>query len=246
MSYVEPKTALSADDCYFYHRMDLPGVDEKPWEWDLRGDEASYLGGFDFAGKRVLEFGAANGGLTFWMEAQGAEVVGVDLSPDMEKHSWDVIWKPGMDAAAVYSSLSEKMARLNNGWFYAREQLGGRARLVHATAYNAPPEIGIFDVVTFGSILLHLRDPLGALEQGLRFTRDCVIITDRHLAADADQPIARLAAARKKNTWWHVSPELYRQYLRAIGFKVERLTTGMFRHVNQPVELFTIVARRAG
>ena len=47
---------------------------------DLRGREDSYLGRYDFNGKRVLEFGPANGGLTFWMEQQGAEVVALDLS----------------------------------------------------------------------------------------------------------------------------------------------------------------------
>ena len=59
------------------------------------------------------------------------------------------------------------MRKLNNGFWYAHEKLGSKSKLVHATAASIPEEVGMFDVVTLGAVLLHLRDPIGALERAL-------------------------------------------------------------------------------
>ena len=68
------------DECYFYHHMDLPGLDEVGKGWDLRETINEYLGGYDFRGKRVLDVGTASGFLTFEMEKRGAEVVSFDMA----------------------------------------------------------------------------------------------------------------------------------------------------------------------
>lgn len=60
----------------------FPGTARSSVSGILRGHEADYLGHVNLAGKRVLEIGPASGHLTFWMEAQGAEVVGFDLGPN--------------------------------------------------------------------------------------------------------------------------------------------------------------------
>jgi hypothetical protein len=68
-------------ECSFYHTMDLPGYGLIEGEWDFRKTAGTYLGGVNFAGKRVLDVGTTDGFLCFYAEQQGArEVVGVDLS----------------------------------------------------------------------------------------------------------------------------------------------------------------------
>ena len=176
--YAEPKKGVSLQEATFYHRLDLPELQERKWMWDLRGDESRHLGNVDFAGKRVLEFGTANGALRFWMERQGAEVVAVDLSPDVSKTSWDTLLLPDDDPTEVNKRMASGVQRLNNGFWYAHERLESKARLVHGTAYQVPKEIGKFDVVTLCAILLHLRDPIGALANALQFTRNTIIIAD--------------------------------------------------------------------
>jgi hypothetical protein len=139
--YVEPKRGIDPQEIAVYHRIDLPGLKDEKWLWDLRGDENSYLGSYDFYGKRVLEFGAANGGLTFWMEQQGAEMVAVDLSPDIAKTSWDVLFGPGDDVAEVKRVMSRGIQRLTNGFWYAHEQLGSKARF---SPWDRLPRIGFY------------------------------------------------------------------------------------------------------
>lgn len=236
----------------YYHR--TPYGPDDGWSWDLQGDEGRYLGELDFAGKRVLEVGPANGGLTFWMTRQGASVVSVDLGPDPEATPWDALVRPGDDEQELKANMARLSAHLNDNWRYGRAYHDGDAELVNATAYTIPERLGTFDVVVWASVLLHLRDPLRALEHGLSFARDAVVITDatpRLLpSADWERPIAYLVpspAVRTPHggvTWWHLSPKLLEHYLELRGFRVLRRTVGEFRHSSGPVELFTIVAAR--
>jgi SAM-dependent methyltransferase len=254
MPYVEPTRGVDPRDAAIYHRIDVPGLEDKKWVWDLRGDEASYLGNYDFSGKRVLEFGAANGGLTFWMEQRGAEVVAVDLSPDVARTSWDVLFGPEDDVAEVKRVMSRGIQRLTNAFWYAHEQLGSKARLVHGTAYHVSNEIGRFDVVTLASILLHLRDPLGALENAVSFTDKSVIITDivpRFIREDLQQlPLAYFMPDKSRRkphggwTWWQITAEVYLRFLELKGFSVVSCTSGFYKHASQVQKLFTIVAER--
>jgi hypothetical protein len=228
--YVEPKRGIAPQDTEMYHRIDLPGVEDMKWLWDLRGHEDSYLGRYDFNGKRVLEFGAANGGLTFWMEQQGAEVVAVDLSPDIARTSWDVLFGPEDNVTEIKRVMSTTMRHLNNGFWYAHEHLDSKARLVHGTAYDVPTEIGRFDVVTLAAILLHLRDPFGALENAISFTDQSIIITDavpvfisddlQHLPLAYFMPAKRFRAPHGGWTWWQATAEVYVRFLELKGLRV--------------------------
>ena len=58
---------VNADDYYFYHTIDLPGLGEMIGEWDLRPSTDNYLEHVSLTSKRVLEMGAANGFLSFYM-----------------------------------------------------------------------------------------------------------------------------------------------------------------------------------
>src|SRR4051812_48384831 len=87
--FAEPRHVDDPESCLFYHTIDLPephGTVEG--YWDLRATMREYLGNFDFAGKRVLDVGAAGGALTFYVESQGAEVVSFDMASGEQ---WDVV-----------------------------------------------------------------------------------------------------------------------------------------------------------
>jgi hypothetical protein len=60
-SYAEPLTVDRPEDCFFYHKVHIPGVGDVGEQWDLRASIDDYLGRFDFRGKRVLDVGAAAG-----------------------------------------------------------------------------------------------------------------------------------------------------------------------------------------
>jgi len=189
------------------------------------------------------------------MERQGAEIVAVDLSPDIDKTSWDLLILPEDDAAQIKAAQSRGIQRLTNGFWYVHEQFDSKAKLVYATAYRVPTEIGRFDVVTLCSVLEHLRDPIGALENALNFTDNAIIITNivpHFISEDLQKlPLAYFMPDRAQRslhggwTWWHFFPEVYVRYLDLKGFKIISNTTRSYKHVAGPQKVFTIVAERA-
>jgi hypothetical protein len=99
--YADPRAVRDIENCFFYHRMELPGVGVVGGQWDLRETIEDYLAAFPFAGKRVLDVGAASGFPGFEMERRGAEVVSFDMSPDGR---WDIVPLVGLDLDAVVST----------------------------------------------------------------------------------------------------------------------------------------------
>ena len=51
-SYATSLPVDSPNHCFFYHRINIPGLGEVGTQWDLRLCIHSYLGKFDFRGKR--------------------------------------------------------------------------------------------------------------------------------------------------------------------------------------------------
>jgi hypothetical protein len=171
-----PKRGVAREDCWFYHTVDVPGHGTVVGQWDLRAGVDDYLGQIDFQGKRVLEMGTASGFLCFSMEKRGADVVAFDLAP---KADWDIV--PLSRCPDLSPLLDHKLAlldRMRNGYWLCHEAFKSRARVVYGTVYDVPASIGPVDVCTFCSILLHLRDPFLALANGLRLTRETVVVSE--------------------------------------------------------------------
>jgi hypothetical protein len=201
-----PKRGLALADCWFYHTLDVPDHGTVAGPWDLRAGVDDYLGRVAFDGKRVLEMGTANGFLCFSMEQRGADVVAFDLAPDKK---WDLVPLARCpDLGGYFERRWEHLARLRNAFWLCHEAFESRARVVYGTVYDVPATIGPVDVCTFGSILLHLRDPFLALANGLRLTRETVIVTD--LLPDFVAPVALCKGVQAR-------PPLWRRACRKLG-----------------------------
>jgi SAM-dependent methyltransferase len=254
------------EDCYFYQTVDLPTHGLQLGEWDLRGNVDVYLGSIALDGKRVLELGTANGFLCFEMESRGAEVVGFDLGEDCD---WDLV--PYGGAKPSQAERHEISRRLHNAWWLAHSLVGSAARVCYGNVYEIPTSLGEFDVVTAGSILLHLRDPFAALEQAAAAARSTVVVTDqipvlpRRSAIGALQLLRRFnprladrllpdliflpdaAKSAPTDTWWRISPELVCRILRVLGFSHQTVTyhQQMYNYpVARLIPMYTVVASR--
>src|SRR5262249_514123 len=157
--FAQPRVVTDVRDCCFYHTMEIPGHGVVEGQWDLRRGVDKYLGNVAFAGKRVLDVGAASGFLTFHMESQGADLIPYDLAPE---HSWDVVPFAGIDLMEYLRERRETIRKLNNGYWFSHRAMASEAHMVHGTVYAIPEAIGTVDIATCG-ILLHLRDPFLAL-----------------------------------------------------------------------------------
>ncbi|BBC70935.1 conserved hypothetical protein [Altererythrobacter sp. B11] len=247
--YSRPRDVQSLDECYFYHSMDVPGYGPVQGEWDLRGRIGPYLGNFNFAGKRVLDVGAASGILSFHMETQGAEVVSFDLSDD---YDWDIVPFAANDADSMRQERRRHLRRINNGYWLCHRAFQSRARMVNGVVYDIPQTIGPVDVSVFGSILLHLRDPFLALENAARLTRETMIVADL-------SPYGKLASRYRRTPrfmpradrpdgisdgWFRLPPLLVQEYLGILGFGQQSITWHDFQYGGRMRPIYTIIAHR--
>lgn len=248
-TFAQPREVTDPADCFFYHFMDLPALGAVGDEgWDLRAGVEAYLGRTNVRDRRVLEIGPASGYLTFHMEEQGADVVGVELGPGTP---WDVVPQAGLDLGAILEERRAIMERVRNSFWLARRALGATAQIHYGTAYQLPAELGRFDISVMASVLLHTRDPLRIVEQCARLTDETLIIVDRHFPELGKAPVAHLLPSRENgiwDTWWFFTPELFMAYCEVLGFTRTCVSFHEQRHISGGAEaqipLFTVVAER--
>jgi SAM-dependent methyltransferase len=246
--YATPRRVERVEDCHFYHVMDIPGQGMVGTQWDLRGGEAEYLGNVALKGRRVLEIGPATGFLTFYMESRGAEVVAVELAPEVD---WDIVPDVSLAMDEVIAARRASMESIRNGFWFAHERFGSNAKVRYGSAYDLPAELGRFDVAVMLSVLLHTRDPLRIVEGCTRLA-DTLVVTDLDFPdLRDDQALMRWNSTKdhpSSDTWWHFSPGMFVRFLEVLGFEHFAVTKHAKRYqdgsewVDAP--LFTVVASR--
>ncbi|MCW2990203.1 MAG: hypothetical protein JWM73_797, partial [Solirubrobacterales bacterium] len=204
----------------WYHTMELAPGEVTPGWFDLR-PILDRLPWPDVAGKRCLDVGTYDGHLAFELERRGAsEVVALDIA---DHESWD--WplrarRRGIDVGIV---AGEKGA----GFRAAAARLGSQVQRVELSVYDLTPErTGTFDVVVCGDLLLHLRDPVRAVEaiNGVcdgRFLSHEEILP-RPLLLGRDRAVAELDGVSHLCQWWTPSRAGHRRIVEAGGFDIER------------------------
>jgi tRNA (mo5U34)-methyltransferase len=198
----------------WYHTMELaPGVVTPGW-FDLRGT-LDRLPWPDVRGRRCLDVGTYDGHLAFELERRGAaEVVALDIA-DHESWDWPVRVRRrgiGLDVVA-----GEKGA----GFRVARELLGSAVERVELSVYDlAPDRVGTFDVAVCGDLMLHLRDPVRAVEAIASVCTGSFLSTEEVLLG-GDRPLALLDGVSDLCQWWRLNRAGHRRLLEAGGFDVE-------------------------
>ena len=219
-------------DFVWYHAFELPDGRVLPGAWDLRGHERDYLGGVDVAGKRVLELGPATGYLTFYMERMGAEVVSFEAGFDV---SIDVLPVKGRDdPEGKLHVMQDTIDRNHDAWWYLHRTLGSSATFVQGNIYDMPADLGTFDITLVGAILLHLREPWGALSQAARLTTETMIVTEP-LQDDLQPPESNImrfspSAEHHVTNWWSIYPGAVVSMLSRLGFGRTETTMHTQRH----------------
>lgn len=205
----------------WYHTMQLrPGIVTQGW-FDLRPiiDDLPWP---DIAGKRCLDIGTYDGQLAFELERRGASEV---LATDVASHEdWD--WPPAVRAGGV-EYLRQIAGVKGRGFEVAARALGSSVQKREISVYDLSPQsVGTFDVVVCGSLMLHLRDPLRALESirsvcGGPFM-SCEQIDVSLTAVHRRLPLTNLSNISKVQ--WHV-PNLagHRAMIKAAGFTIEKV-----------------------
>jgi tRNA (mo5U34)-methyltransferase len=201
----------------WYHTMELPGGIVTPGRYDTRAVPRRLPFPASLTGMRCLDVGTADGFWAFEMERRDAhEVVALEVS---HAGSWD--W-PAPGPSGTHRRNGPDNAE--RAFSIAAEALRARARPVEMTVYDlSPGRVGQFDFVFVGSLLLHLRDPVGALTAIRSVTRGELLSADS-VSIWMSLAAPRFAAASLRAvgdpTWWTPNVAGHRRLLRAAGFEV--------------------------
>ncbi len=194
----------------WYHTLELqPGEWTDGW-FDLRPAVQHYGLPEDMRGMRVLEVGPWDGFWSFEMERRGAEVIAIDLDDER-----DLDWPPRY--------VPERFPELprGSGFALAKEILGSTVERVECSIYDATPErFGTFDLVFCGSVLIHLRDQMLALQRIAALTSDWFIsceVYERMLSL-FPMSVARFQAHRNSVEFWRPSARTWTRMIWAAGF----------------------------
>ena len=211
---------INPDDIAWYHSFDLPDGRVVEGAWDLRGHEVPYFGGVELRGKRVLELGPATGYLSLYMERQGAEVVSFETGFDVSN---DLLPVRGRETlGAKVQLMTETVERNHEGWWYLHNLYRSSVKFVQGNIYDMPSDLGTFDITFAGAILLHLRDPWGAMVEAASRTTEYMIVTES--LQDRDSPptsnIMRFSPAAEHDltNWWSIYPGAVVSMLERLGF----------------------------
>jgi tRNA (mo5U34)-methyltransferase len=211
-----------ADHPGWYHTIELSPEVTTPGFCDLRPFAPDALPA-SLEGKRCLDVGTFDGFWAFSMETRGAaEVFALDL-PDGTQADW-----PPNTREANLEESRETGLEWGSGFKLAHEALGSSVKRVEGNVYDLTPEWlgGPVDVVLCGTILQHLRDPVGALEN----MRRCLVPGGTLLMIEAYSvpltrrhprlPVAefRPAVPGSKFTWWLPNVAALRGLAETAGF----------------------------
>lgn len=200
----------------WYHTLELPGGVVTTGFFDHRPVLDRYGFPASMTGIRVLDVGTFDGYFSFEMERRGAEVVALDV-PDAASLDWP---------APLRASGTTRFQPQHRNFDVARDALGSNVQRHFQSVYRVTPdEIGTFGRVFIGSVLIHLRDPVGALmnlREMLEPEGEIHICEEIHRGLDLlgrGRPLAKLQAVSPHMTWWIGNRTCWEHMLVAAGFE---------------------------
>ena len=144
----------------WYHTLDLGQGVVTTGMFDHRPMVDQYLLPASLAGRRCLDVGTMDGFWAFEMERRGAaEVVALDLD-DPEGLDWPIALR-----TTIVKTLD---ATKGDRFALAAAALGSHVTRLESSVYDLGPDHGEFDLVFCGDLLIHLKDPVTAVERILR------------------------------------------------------------------------------
>ena len=196
----------------WYHTLELaPGVVTRGM-FDHRGAVDSYMLPTDLTDLRCLDVGTMDGFWAFEMERRGAEdVVAADLA-DPDQLDWPPLWRTRVEP--TLDETKEERFQL------AHRALGSRVKRIERSVYELDPgDLGTFDLVFCGDLLVHIKDPITAVQRIRSVCRGTAIICN---------PIKRFRFGRRRALaefdgisefqWWLLSERALARLLEAAPF----------------------------
>ncbi|HZT65656.1 MAG TPA: hypothetical protein VFA11_07685 [Acidimicrobiales bacterium] len=200
-------------ETWWYHTLELaPGLETPGW-FDTRPVLDRIPFPADLSGRRCLDIGTFDGFWAFTMERRGAgEVMAIDV-PDPRVWDW-----PANSPPEAIEQISSR--RPGSGFALAAAVFDSKVERRELSVYDLDPaQVGTFDFVYVGSLLLHLRDPVGALMKVRKVCSGSLLLVD---AVSLSLGLAARPAATLDGMgrpwWWKPNVEALVRMVEAAGF----------------------------
>jgi tRNA (mo5U34)-methyltransferase len=199
----------------WYHTLDLGHGVLTPGFFDHRPHLHHYHLPASLEGMRALDVATYNGFWAFEFERRGAaEVIGLDI----ERFA-DIDLAPARRAEMTDEQLQRRTGR---GFEIASTALGSRVRREICNVYDlSPAAFGLFDVVFCGDLLLHLTNPVRALQRICSVTRGWAYIAemyDPYLDRPGQYKLLNYHGGRTDYVWWTFGFGTLQQMIADAGF----------------------------
>jgi tRNA (mo5U34)-methyltransferase len=196
----------------WYHTLELgDGVVTPTAMFDHRPVLDRYPVPDDLSGQRCLDVGTMDGFWAFEMERRGAaDVTAIDLD-DPNQLDWPASLRSGE------KSLDETKAER---FALAKRALGSSVTRVTMSAYDLSPQLGRFDFVFCGDLLLHLKDPITPIERIFSVCDGSAVIVNpiKRFRRYRDRvPLAQFDGIDEFE-WWMTNLAGLERIVRAAGF----------------------------
>jgi SAM-dependent methyltransferase len=214
----------------WYHSYYFDNGFEIRGDYNIGADIADYGFLSDMQGIRVLDIGAGGGWFAHYFAQRGAAVTTVDARGYGE-----------FDFYGRYNYVDETAARIPDAFeadgrpvyfspvskalWVMRNILGADIQIYNARVYDVCPELfggKTFDLVFIGALLLHLRDPIGALMAARSVCTQRLIASTPVIPGGRidEDPIQHLPwTAVDQISWWLPNLACFRHWFLAAGFR---------------------------
>jgi hypothetical protein len=237
--------------------MDIPGYGFVKGASDMRSAIPILFDRIDFRGKDVVEVGPGSGFLTFEMEKRGANVVSIELGSDSD---WDCVKHHDQPLNERKKHYRAHVDKVRNGYSFVHSRIGSHAKVVYGTVYELL-DLGVTgDIGVITNVLLHLRDPLKAIECLSEVVSKTLIICDvepysegrrmtllRFLSRKLPIMQFKVSSQNKENdyTWWFLSPKVVEEFVKVLGFTETKTVFFMSKAFGKVVRQWAIIASRS-
>lgn len=210
---IEPPGELAREVASYpwYHTIELAEGVVTEGMFDHRPAVHRYMLPESLAGMRCLDVGTMDGFWAFEMERRGArEVIAADVG-EVDDLDWPPRWR-----ARVEPTLDQtKEARFR----LAHTTLGSSVKRIERSVYELDADLGQFDLIFCGDLLVHLKDPITAIERLRAVCGGSAIVCN---------PVRRFRLGRRRALaefdgieefrWWLLSEASVERMMLATGF----------------------------
>ncbi len=216
---------------FWYHSYYFDNGFVQRGDYDIGRDIDGYGFPEDMSGMSVLDVGTGSGWFATYFEQRGAEVTTLDVRGKCDR---DIFGRVGYPDVVTEKPVPDRIlsdgrpiyySSVSKAFWIMKDLLGLRAEYVNARVYEICPELfegKRFDLVFMGAVLMHLRDPIGALMAVRSVCRHRLIATSHLIPTfpEIKEPMMMMSEGASWHGlgWWRPNKPCLIHWFRGGGF----------------------------